>query len=60
LATAVTHTLTVGSIAAVMTSLHGAYDLAALAPPAAATAGDISPVDPRGFATFALAGIAMP
>jgi hypothetical protein len=49
---------TIGTIAAVMTSLHGAYDLAALAEPASATAGDISPVDPRGFATFALAGLA--
>ena len=51
--------LVVGGIAAVMTALHGAYDLAALAKPAAATAGDISPVDPRGFATFALAGFAV-
>jgi hypothetical protein len=51
--------LLVGGIAAVMTSLHGAYDLAVLAAPESATAGDISPVDPRGFATFALAGIAI-
>lgn len=51
--------LVVGGIAAVMSSLHGAYDLAALAKPEAATAGDISPVDPRGFATFALAGLAV-
>jgi hypothetical protein len=51
--------LTVGGVAAVMTSLHGAYDLAALAKPLAATAGDVSPVDPRGFATFALSGIAV-
>ena len=49
--------LMVGAIAAVMTSLHGAYDLAVLAHPQSATAGDISPVDPRGFATFALAGL---
>jgi hypothetical protein len=51
--------LVVGGVAAVMTSLHGAYDLAALAKPASATAGDISPVDPRGFATFALSGLAV-
>jgi hypothetical protein len=51
--------LVIGGIAAVMTALHGAYDLAALAKPAAATGGDISPVDPRGFATFALAGVAI-
>lgn len=49
---------TIGTIAAMMTSLHGAYDLAALAEPASATSGDISPVDPRGFATFALTGLA--
>ena len=51
--------LVVGGIAVVMTALHGAYDLAALAKPAAATVGDISPVDPRGFSTFALAGVAV-
>jgi hypothetical protein len=49
--------LTLGGVATVMTALHGAYDLAALAKPEAATAGDISPVDPRGFSTFALAGL---
>ncbi len=46
-----------GGVATVMTALHGAYDLSVLAKPAAATAGDISPVDPRGFSTFALAGV---
>lgn len=51
--------LIVGAISAVLSSLHGAYDLAALATPASATAGDISPVDPSGFATFALAGLAV-
>jgi hypothetical protein len=51
--------LVIGGVAAVMTSLHGAYDLAALAKPASATAGDISLVDPRGFATFALSGVAV-
>jgi hypothetical protein len=49
--------LVLGGVATVMTALHGAYDLSALAKPAAATAGDISPVDPRGFSTFALAGV---
>jgi hypothetical protein len=50
--------MTIGGIAAVMTSLHGAYDLAGLADPQSA-GGNISPVDPRGFATFALAGLAL-
>ena len=51
--------LVVGGVAGVMTALHGAYDLAALSTPDAATVGDISPVDPRGFSTFALAGVAL-
>ena len=51
--------LVVGGVAGVMTALHGAYDLAALSTPDAATVGDISPVDPRGFSTFALAGVAV-
>jgi hypothetical protein len=41
-------------------AMHGAYDLANLANPPASLATDLpSSTDPRGFATFALAGAAL-
>jgi hypothetical protein len=48
-------------IAAVGSAIHGAYDLAnALYPPAMPVAADLpSTIDPRGFLTFGVAGIAL-
>ena len=41
-------------------AIHGAYDLANLANPPATLASDVpSSVDPRGFGTFALTGLAL-
>jgi hypothetical protein len=52
--------LLLGMAGALATAAHGAYDLAiALHPPAAPNLDLPSPVDPRGFMTFGVAGLAL-
>jgi hypothetical protein len=48
-----------GLAGALGSAVHAAYDLAALAKPAESDALGLSPTDPRGFATFALTGLAL-
>jgi hypothetical protein len=48
-----------GLAGALGSAVHATYDLAALAKPAESDALGLSPVDPRGFATFALTGLAL-
>jgi hypothetical protein len=48
-----------GLAGALGSAVHAAYDLAALAKPADSDALGLSPTDPRGFATFALTGLAL-
>jgi drug/metabolite transporter (DMT)-like permease len=49
----------IGVVGALASVLHAAYDLADLAKPQHVTSDLPSQVDPRGFATFALVGLAM-
>ena len=48
-----------GLAGALGSAVHAAYDLAALAKPADSDGLGIAPTDPRGFATFALTGLAL-
>jgi hypothetical protein len=49
-----------GFAGALGSAIHGAFDLANVLHPAAALPGDIpSEIDPRGFLTFGLAGLAL-
>jgi hypothetical protein len=52
---------TIGIVGALASTSHGVYDLAnRIHPPDVAVTGDLpNPVDPRGFATFALVGLAL-
>jgi hypothetical protein len=50
----------VGFLGAVLSMVHGGYDLANEIHPPGATTGDFpNPVDPRGLATFGLTGVAV-
>ena len=52
--------LVLGLAAALGSTMHGAYDLANLVKPPAALSADVpSSTDPRGLATFALAGVGL-
>jgi drug/metabolite transporter (DMT)-like permease len=49
----------IGIVAALASVIHGAYDLADLAKPQHRNPSFASEIDPRGFATFALVGLAI-
>jgi hypothetical protein len=51
--------LVIGLVGALGATIHGAYDVAVLAKPVRASADLPSQIDPRGFLTFALTGVAL-